>query len=117
MQTPYFFSENAVIIDRKYCQEILPNEIVMLQGFVNYSLVYLTDGSKIMIARTLKHFEGKLLPEGFIRVHRAYLINPEYLCNYNNRNRSIVMKNGLEVEVARRRAKLIRQSYKYSLSA
>jgi DNA-binding LytR/AlgR family response regulator len=117
METPYFFSENAVLIDRKYCQEILPNEIVMLQGFVNYSLVHLTNGSKVMIARTLKHFEEKLLPEGFIRVHRSYLINPKYLGNYNNRSRSITMQNGLEIEVARRRAKFIRQSYKYSLSA
>ena len=105
MQTPYFFSENAVIIDRKYCQEILPNQIVMLQGFVNYSLVFLANGKKIMLARTLKYFEEKLCPEGFIRVHRSYLINPKYLANYDNRNKSIIMNNGLQIEVARRRKK------------
>ena len=109
MQNHYFFSENALIIDRKYCQEVLPNQVIMLQGFVNYSLVFLTNGKKIMLARTLKYFEEKLCPEGFIRVHRSYLINPKYLANYDNRNKSIVMNNGLEIEVARRRKKNLKQ--------
>lgn len=52
------------------------NEIIYAEAFDNYTIVH-THKDKYMISHTLKSVEEKLLPLGFIRVHRSYLINFE----------------------------------------
>ncbi|WP_424962873.1 LytR/AlgR family response regulator transcription factor [Ekhidna sp.] len=60
-------------------QEILSlnsDEIIYAEAFDNYSIVH-TEKNKYIISHTLKSVEEKLLPLGFIRIHRSYLINFE----------------------------------------
>ena len=60
-------------------QEILSlnsDEIIYAEAFDNYTIVY-THQDKYIISHTLKRVEEKLLPLGFIRIHRSYLINFE----------------------------------------
>lgn len=58
-------------------QEILSlnsNEIIFAEAFDNYAIVH-TNDDKYIISHTLKSIEEKLLPLGFMRIHRSYLIN------------------------------------------
>lgn len=58
-------------------QEILSlnsNEIIFAEAFDNYTIVHVEKG-KYIISHTLKSIEEKLLPLGFMRIHRSYLIN------------------------------------------
>lgn len=58
-------------------QEILSlnsDEIVFAEAFDNYTIVH-TNDDKYIISHTLKSIEEKLLPLGFMRIHRSYLIN------------------------------------------
>ncbi len=58
-------------------QEIIAldsDRIVFAEAFDNYTNVY-TETDKYIISHTLKSIEEKLLPLGFRRVHRSYLIN------------------------------------------
>ena len=58
-------------------QEILSinsSDIIYAKAFDNYTIVY-TNQDKYIISHTLKSIEDKLLPLGFIRIHRSYLIN------------------------------------------
>ncbi|WP_421764001.1 LytR/AlgR family response regulator transcription factor [Ekhidna sp.] len=58
-------------------QEILSlnsDEIILAEAFDNYSIVH-TVKDKYIISHTLKSVEEKLIPLGFIRIHRSYLIN------------------------------------------
>lgn len=60
-------------------QEILSlnsDEIIYAEAFDNYTIVY-TLKDKYIVSHTLKSVEEKLLPLGFIRIHRSYLINFE----------------------------------------
>lgn len=52
------------------------DEIIYAEAFDNYTIVY-THKDKYIVSHTLKSVEEKLLPLGFIRIHRSYLINFE----------------------------------------
>lgn len=60
-------------------QEIISiqsSDIVYVEAFDNYANVF-TVNEKYIISHTLKSIEEKLLPLGFERIHRSYLINFE----------------------------------------
>src|SRR5579871_692046 len=52
------------------------NEIVRCESSSNYTNIFLDDGKKYVICRTLKEVEGLLVQsDKFLRVHRSHLIN------------------------------------------
>lgn len=53
---------------------VMSSDIVYVEAFDNYANVY-TENDKFIISHTLKSVEEKLLPFGFMRIHRSYLIN------------------------------------------
>ncbi|GGN07275.1 DNA-binding response regulator [Dyadobacter beijingensis] len=55
------------------------NQITLVMGVDNYSMFHFTDGSRLLSSKTLKHYEHQLIPFGFIRPHRSYLINTVYV--------------------------------------
>jgi DNA-binding LytR/AlgR family response regulator len=95
----------ALKINRKTDKFVWVEDVVMLRGAVNYSTVYLQNGKQIMIAHTLKYFEDILQDYGFLRVHRAYLINPSHLLEYDRENQKLLLSQDLSADVSRRRAK------------
>ena len=48
---------------------ISTQSIVMVEGFINYTLIDLQDGTQKVYARTLSHFQKLLINDHFIRVH------------------------------------------------
>jgi two-component system LytT family response regulator len=55
------------------------SNIVRCESDVNYTNIYLSDGSRIMVSKTLKEFDEMLKDYGFIRVHQSHLVNTEYI--------------------------------------
>lgn len=106
METPFqHFCE--VVRDKIYFhrpkKSILLHEIVMLQGDVNYSLIFLQGGRKILIPRTLKVFEEILQSHGFIRTHRGFIINSDHLLRIDKYHDSVFLTNNLQAAISRRR--------------
>lgn len=56
-----------------------PAEIVRLEASSSYSILYLTNGRKIVASKVLKEFAEILEPYGFLRIHRTHLINREHI--------------------------------------
>ena len=92
-------------INHKTHGTICPNDVIMLRGELNYTTFCLKNGKTIMIAHTLKYFEDKLNKFGFLRVHRAFLVNPKYILSYDKVGHTIEMSSNLIAQVSRRRAK------------
>lgn len=63
-------------------RNIQVSEIIHCEAHSNYTVVYLTDGSKIMLSRTLHEFEKQLTDYGFLRVHHKHLINLNHFVEY-----------------------------------
>lgn len=76
---------------------------MLLKGKANYTIFVLRDGREKVVAHTLKYFESFLQTYGFQRVHRASMINPNYVKSYNELTSIITMDNQMSVQISRRR--------------
>ena len=108
------FNRNKIIVENFHepkpekQQVILPTlegfevvkmeEIVRLRGNGNFTDLYLTDGSKKMVCRFLKHF-SEILPLPFIRVHKSHIINMNCVKSYN-KGGIVTLNDGAEIEVS-----------------
>ena len=54
-------------------------EIIRCASEVNYTHFYFKDGTKVLVTKTLKEFDGLLGDKGFIRVHQSHLVNVEHI--------------------------------------
>lgn len=65
------------------------------------SYVTFTPMNKVFVAR-LRHFSELLEPEGWIRCHRSYLINPKFIDFDKTAPHEITLLSGRKYPVARR---------------
>ncbi|MBK6978141.1 MAG: LytTR family transcriptional regulator [Cytophagaceae bacterium] len=80
------------------------SSIILLKAEVNYSHLFLTDGRKITISKTLKELEKKFSGSGFFRPHKSFLINMAHVVSYSQHDeRKIVMTNNYIAEISRRK--------------
>lgn len=83
---------------------VFTHEIVRCMSSNNYTHIFLNNGDKILISKTLKDVENIFSAHTFCRVHNSHLVNTTYIKKFmkNDMNR-IVMSDGTEVEVSRRK--------------
>jgi two-component system LytT family response regulator len=79
---------------------IKADSITKLQAKGNFTEIHFTDGSFKLICKFLKHFD-ELLDTPFIRVHRSFIINLDYIKSYSKTAGGYVtLLDGSEVEVS-----------------
>ena len=79
-------------------------DIIRCEADNNYTFFYLNTGEKILVTKTLKEYDETLSGVDFIRVHQSHLVNVKFIDRYiKGDGGSIVMADGSEVEVSRRR--------------
>ncbi|MCF6279874.1 MAG: LytTR family DNA-binding domain-containing protein [Flavobacteriaceae bacterium] len=67
----------------------------------NYTQLFLVDGHKKLVSKTLKYFEAILSENGFVRIHKSYLVNVNYITTYKKgKGGTVVLNNGKELSVA-----------------
>ncbi len=98
-----------VIINQKLSKTLPLADIVMCEGCINYTIIYMNSGRKIVSAHTLKSFESAFNESGFTRIHRAYLINYQHYSSFDRDSNLVLMKNGVALNVSRRRLKAFRE--------
>lgn len=82
-------------------------EIITIQSILyceaedNFTKFFLDAGSPLLICKTLKYFEDILTSHRFVRIHRSYLINPDYVIRYTKgKGGMVTMKNNKELEIS-----------------
>lgn len=90
---------------------VKPDDIIVCSSDSNYTMVYLLDGRKKLISRTLKEFEGMLSTFNFFRVHHSHLINLTHVREYIRTDGGyIIMKNKMNIPISRgKRDELLKQ--------
>lgn len=77
------------------------NSILYCEAADNFTKFYFETGPPLLICRTLKYFEDILAEHHFLRIHRSYLINPEFVVRYSKgKGGYVTMKNNQELEVS-----------------
>lgn len=78
-----FKTQNTVCLKSyKDYRYLNTNEILFLKADNNTTDFYMTDGSTISAFKTLKTYEN-LLPNSFLRIHKSYVINSNYVSGIN----------------------------------
>jgi two-component system LytT family response regulator len=76
-------------------------DIIRCEADGNYTNIYLANGKKIFISKSLKEFDDMFSGTGFFRAHSAHLINVSFLEKVKrSRGGEVVMKDGSVVPVA-----------------
>lgn len=81
-------------------------DIVRLEGSGSYSTICTANAQKIVASKHLSEYEEVLAVHSqFIRIHKSHIININCVQRYIRRGEvgSVIMSDGAEVEVARRR--------------
>jgi two-component system, LytTR family, response regulator len=77
--------------------------IIKVQAENVYSVFHLANGKKMMVSRTLKDVERMLGHRNFMRVHKSFIINLNYIAHYTKgEGGTVTLSDGSEVEVSRR---------------
>ncbi|MEA5401471.1 LytTR family DNA-binding domain-containing protein [Arcicella sp. DC2W] len=87
------------------------SEIVMLQATINYTIIYLNNGKQYLSAKTIKSYEDLCEKDSFLRIHRSYIINTEYLTDYSFVNSYVVLSNTIKASISRRCKNQFRMYY------
>ncbi|OED37298.1 DNA-binding response regulator, partial [Flavobacteriaceae bacterium (ex Bugula neritina AB1)] len=75
-------------------------DILYCQADDNYTKIYLNQGQKL-VSKTLKFFEELLSEQGFVRIHKSYLVNVNEVVRYKKgKGGSVVLSSGKELMVS-----------------
>lgn len=91
-------------------------DIIMLRADVNYTHVYLVDGSKFLVSYTLKKLAEKFTDfEYFVRPNKSVLLNTKYTSSFDGLILQISLPTGEILQnavISRRKKPLIQQKMK-----
>lgn len=102
---PHQESDKLVIPASHGFHVLMVDEIVHLEADGCYTTLYLKDGKKSLVSRTLKEFEDTLPKGKFFRVHKSHLIHLGFIKDYSSLSGSFVtMTDGSRIDISRRKA-------------
>jgi two-component system, LytTR family, response regulator len=91
-----------------------PNDIVLLKGSGNYTWVYLANGSKRLLCKTMHSVMDEYEPMFFVRTHKSYSVNLNHFKYQDKHDElTLVLTNGIKAEVSRRKKKDFLSSLSY----
>ena len=114
--------ENLAIENKQLKKMVLPMldgfEVVVLKDVIwceandNMTQLYLTDGTKRLVCRTLKFYEGVLRDYDFIRVHKSHIININAVKMYRKgKGGEITLNNGVVLKLSPTRKKAFLEQF------
>ena len=86
---------------------LLPDEIMYCEGNDNYTHFHLTKSRKLISAKTLKEYEEMLAEQGFLRIHKSYLVNLKFAVRFSRSNSTLVLQDYTTLEVSRRKKEAV----------
>lgn len=99
LNTPKKLALNTV--DKIHIVDI--GEIVRLESNINYTQFFFTNGSKLLVTKTLKEFDKLLNEHDFIRVHQSHLIAKNQIKAFLKQNGEIQLKDDSRIPVSTRK--------------
>jgi two-component system LytT family response regulator len=80
------------------------HNIISCESDSNYTNVYLKNGRKILVSRTLKEIEELLEGHCFLRVHHSHVVNLEEVARYiRGEGGYVIMSDNSTINVSRSR--------------
>ena len=81
---------------------ILLSDIVAFEANSAYSTIYTKEEGTFLYSKHLKHFEDLLSDnQRFIRTHKSWIINLDFMDSYSKSKFTIQLKNGVEAKLSK----------------
>lgn len=111
----YKYSDRIFVMDKNCIRFILLESIVLISAARDYTMIETSDEKKSIITRTMHEWENRLPSEHFVRVHRSYIININFIEKIVRNSTSsarIFLKNYSEaITLSRTYYKNVRKKY------
>ncbi|MFC3196024.1 LytR/AlgR family response regulator transcription factor [Parapedobacter deserti] len=107
--TSYF---SRILVEKgKRLTSIPVNEITHLKADKDYTWIYAVNGESYLSMKGIGHIERKLNPQSFIRIHRSYIVNIDYIQElYRDISKLFVaLPNAVEINVGRNYMPIIKE--------
>jgi two-component system, LytTR family, response regulator len=102
LQAPQRLTDKIALPLGDALQFVLPDEIIRCESDSNYTHVFLANGKKITMAKTLKEVEENIGGSPFFRIHQSHLVNVNHISKYiKGDNAYVVMKDGTQIGISR----------------
>lgn len=89
-------------------QVVKIEEIIYCEANSNYTNFYFTNRNAICASKPIHEYEELLLDCNFVRIHKSFLVNLEHIKEYiRGEGGNVILSNGSEVEVSRRKKDLL----------
>lgn len=87
----------------------------MIKGVRGYSWLYWSNGTKQMMAYTIKHYADLLPTNDFIRVHQNCVINRNFVqkTQLTHRGPLLRLASGAEIMISRRRWTMVKKQLQH----
>lgn len=86
------------------------NQMRYIEGSRNYQLVHMADRKEpVEVRMTLEKLEELLLPHGFIRIHKGFLVNHRYIQRIDAA--ALTLLDGQELPIGRNRVSEVKAAY------
>lgn len=98
--------DTLTLKDRDGIHIVKLSDIVRFQSERNYTWVHLSDGSKQLMVKTLKHYDDLLSEHGFFRIHRSHLIHRSFVQRIDkSQGGRVILNDGTALPISERRKK------------
>ncbi|MFD2519776.1 LytR/AlgR family response regulator transcription factor [Emticicia soli] len=85
-------------------KKVNPAEVLFMKADVNYTEVFLQDGERLIVSKTLKELEKRFVNYNFFRTHKSYMVNLKYVTGYQIHEGLLVkVQDEHHVSLSRRR--------------
>jgi two-component system, LytTR family, response regulator len=93
-------------------------EIIYCEAQRSYTVFRLTNNKTLLISKPLFDYETLLSGTTFLRIHKSFLINLVHVKEYvRGEGGTVIMSNGMEIEVSRRKKEQflakVKESFRY----
>jgi two-component system, LytTR family, response regulator len=86
------------------------DDLVRIEAQSNYSRLFFTDGTTLLVAKVLRKFEEQLSQAVFVRSHKTHLVNMHFIRSYEGKeHKFLVLENGDTITVARSKQRWVMQ--------
>jgi two-component system, LytTR family, response regulator len=90
----------ANVMNKKTKTDI--GSVVYFQASESYSLLICADGQVIMKSRPMKKYEPDLNANGWCKIHKSYIVNPNFVLSISEDRKNICLQNGIILPISRR---------------
>lgn len=102
-------AKEIIVVSEGGTRSVTVNTIMYFEGSGAYQQMHLIGEKPVRITSRMKNLEDELAGEGFIRIHKGYLVSCAFIKSI--KTGVVVMKNNEELPISRGKTQSIKEQY------